>query len=217
MPLTELQIKNPKPRDKRYAVSDGRGLALEVMSTGAASWRYRYQLKGKTEKVSLGPYPILILKEARLRRDELAAMVFRGDSPARQKQLEKFAMANSTSVQDFAERYFTEVIQKHRKNPIPLRRYLQNEIYPALGRMPLKDVTAQDVQRLVLRNPDNGFEAAAAELRNLIKRIFDYDIVCGLVAANPAHATRMRFITRARSRTRSLSPDEIRAYLLVLY
>lgn len=40
---------------------------------------------------------------------------------------------NSTSVQEFAERYFTEVIQKHRKNPIQLRRYLQNEIYPAFG------------------------------------------------------------------------------------
>jgi integrase len=217
MPLTELQIKNLKPRDKRFAVSDGRGLALEVMSTGAASWRFRYQLKGKTEKVSLGPYPILSLKEARIRRDELAAMVFRGESPARQKQLEKFAMANSTSVQDFAERYFTEVIEKHRKNPIQLRRYLKNEIYPAFGSMAVRDVTAQDVQRLVFRKRDNGFEAAAAELRNLIKRIFDYGIVCGLVAVNPAHATPMRFITRARPRTRSLSPDEIRVYLRVLY
>jgi hypothetical protein len=57
MPLTELEIKNLKPRDKRYIVGDGRGLALEIMSSGAASWRYRYQFRGKTEKVSLGSYP----------------------------------------------------------------------------------------------------------------------------------------------------------------
>lgn len=50
MPLTDAQIKRLKPRDARYAVSDGRGLALEVMPTGVASWRYRYQFKGKTER-----------------------------------------------------------------------------------------------------------------------------------------------------------------------
>ena len=54
MPLTELQIKRLAAREGRYAVSDGRGLALEMMPTGATSWRYRYQLNGKTEKVSLG-------------------------------------------------------------------------------------------------------------------------------------------------------------------
>jgi hypothetical protein len=37
MPLTELQIKTLKPQQIRYAVSDGRGLALEVMPTGGAS------------------------------------------------------------------------------------------------------------------------------------------------------------------------------------
>jgi hypothetical protein len=65
MALTELQIKALKPQAIRYSVSDGRGLALEVMPTGAASWRYRYQFKGKTEKVSLGQYPLVNLKAAR--------------------------------------------------------------------------------------------------------------------------------------------------------
>jgi integrase len=109
------------------------------------------------------------------------------------------------------------VIQRDRKNPIQLRRYLQNEIYPAFGSRPLREVSALDLQRLVFRKRDNGFEAAAAEMRNLIKRIFDYAIVCGLVTVNPAHATPMRFITRQRSRTRALSPDESKCYLDVLY
>jgi hypothetical protein len=147
MPLTDAKIKNLRPEEKRYIRSDGRGLAIEVMPTGAASWRYRYQFKGKTEKVSIGPYPLVSLKQARLKRDELAAMVFRGESPARQKQLEKFALANSTSVQEFAERYFTEVIQRDRKNPIQLRRYLQNEIYPAFGSRPLLVFVQGPLQR----------------------------------------------------------------------
>ena len=217
MPLTELQIKRLAVREGRYAVSDGRGLALEMMPTGAASWRYRYQLHGKTEKVSLGPYPALSLKEARQKRDALAADVFRGISPAHQKQLEKVAMANASTVKEFSERYFTEVIAKDRKDATQLRRYLEKEIYPAFGNRPVREITAQDVQRLVFRKRDNGFESAAAQLRNLLKRVFDYALVCGVVTTNPTHATPTRFITRARPRTRSLSPDELRSYLRVLY
>ena len=47
MLLTELQIKRLPFREGRYAVSDGRGLALEMMPTGATAWRYRYQLHGR--------------------------------------------------------------------------------------------------------------------------------------------------------------------------
>jgi Arm domain-containing DNA-binding protein/integrase-like protein len=206
MALTDLQLRNLKPKPQPYLLTDARGLALEVLSSGTACWRYRYQLNGKTEKVTLGRYPVLGLKEARLKRDELAAAVFRGESPARQKQLEKVALANSTSVRDFCERYFKEVIERTWKDPIQLRRYLEKEIYPSFGSQQMKDVTAQDVQRLVFRKRDNGFESAAAQIRNLLKRVFDYGIVCGLVSVNPVHATPMRFITRARPRTRALSP-----------
>jgi integrase len=217
MQLTELQIKALPPQGKRYVKSDGRGLALEVMPSGAASWRYRYQFNGKTEKVSLGKYPLVSLKAARLKRDEFAQAVHQGVSPAKQKQLEKFALANATSVFDFCERYFKEVIERDRKDTRQLRRYLEKEIYPAFKSLQLKDVSAMDVQRLVFRKRDNGFEAAAAELRNFLKRIFDYAIVCGLITVNPAHATPMRFITRARPRTRSLSPDELIIYMRLLY
>jgi len=74
-----------------------------------------------------------------------------------------------------------------------------------------------DIQQIVFRKRDNGFEAAAAQIRNLFKRLFDYAITCQIVSLNPAHATPTRFITRARSRTRALSPDEIKKYLRTLY
>ena len=217
MLLTDLKIKSLKPRERRYLVSDGRGLSLEIQPKGTTSWQFRYRFKGKTEKIGLGRYPMISLKEARAKRDELAMMVFHGESPLRQKQLEKLAVGNTSTVQDFCERYFKEVIQKDRKDPTDLRRYLDKEIYPALGSRPMKEVTAQDVQRLVFLKRDHGFESAAAQLRNLIKRIFDYAIVCGLVTVNPALATPMRFITRARPRTRALSPQEVRTYLDMLY
>ena len=38
--------------------------------------------------------------------------MFRGESPAQQKQLEKVALAHASTIRDFCERYFAEVIQR---------------------------------------------------------------------------------------------------------
>jgi hypothetical protein len=34
-PLTDIQVKNTKPKDKPYKLADGGGLYLEVMPTGS--------------------------------------------------------------------------------------------------------------------------------------------------------------------------------------
>ena len=44
-PLTDVQVKNAKPRDKAYKLFDGGGLYLEVMPTGsklliACAWMF---------------------------------------------------------------------------------------------------------------------------------------------------------------------------------
>jgi integrase len=217
MALTDMRIKALKPKARSYQLTDGRGLSVEVLPSGAVAWRFRYRLHGKLEKVALGHYPDVSLKDARQKRDEMAGQVARGQSPAREKQLAKLALGTNSSVREFAERYYTDVVLRSLKDPSGVRRYLDKEIFPAFGNKVLKDVTAADVQTLVFRKRDNGLEAAAAAIRNLIKRLFDYAIVRGAAQVNPALALPMRFITKARSRTRTLSPDEIRVYLRCLY
>jgi hypothetical protein len=39
MALTELALKNLKPKSRRYMLRDDRGLYLEVMPTGGKFWR----------------------------------------------------------------------------------------------------------------------------------------------------------------------------------
>jgi integrase len=181
------------------------------------SWRYRYRLNGKPEKATIGRYPDISLKKARDERDRMARLVVNGRSPAREKQLAKKALASDSKVRDFAERYYNEIVTKRLKDPRNIRRYLDKEVIPAFGNKSLRDVTAADIQAVVFRKRDNGREAAAAAIRNLIKRLFDYAIVCGAAQHNPALALPMRFITQARPRTRALSPNEIREYLQTIY
>src|SRR4051794_33477102 len=68
-------LKALKPKEKAYVVSDDRSLYAEVLPTGAIVWRFRYRLNGKREKLTLGKYPALTLKNARQKRDEAAQLV----------------------------------------------------------------------------------------------------------------------------------------------
>ena len=69
MALTDTALKALKPQDKPYTVADERGLCVEVFPTGGIVWRYRYRIAGQREKLTLGKYPALTLKNARIKRD----------------------------------------------------------------------------------------------------------------------------------------------------
>lgn len=217
MPLTDTAIKALKPRDARYTVSDDRGLVLEVFPTGGMLWHYRYRLKGKQERVTLGRYPALSLKLARGLRDESATQVALGQSPARQKQMAKVAAADATTVADFGERFFREIVSKDRQDLTSPRRYFDKSIVPAIGAKAVRDVTTDDVRTIIWKKKDEGFDAAAGEIRGVLKRLFDYALTAGLVTTNPVLALPMRHVHKAKSRDRALSPEEVRVFLTAVF
>jgi integrase len=215
--LTDAKIRALKPRASRYLVTDGRGLSLDVLPSGRLSWLYRYRLNGSYEKVTLGRYPDLTLKAAREKRDSLAAQVADGRSPAQEIKKAKTGGASNPTVREFGERYFQEQVVRNWKNPIHIRRYLDNEIYPALRDKLLKEISALDVQAIVYRKRDNGRVAAAMQLRGVMKQMFDYALEVQQVTMNPAAMVATRYIGKARKRSRVLTPKEIRVYLRTIY
>ena len=60
---------------------------------------------------------------------------------------------------------------------------------------------------------DAGHGQAAVALRNLLKRLWDYALACGVVGENPVRATPVKFISNAKARSRTLSETEIRMFL----
>lgn len=89
MPLTDVAIRNAKPRDKPYKVGDTLGLFLLVQPSGGKLWRVKYRIDGKEKKLAIGIYPQVGLAEARRRRDAARELVAAGKDPGREKQREK--------------------------------------------------------------------------------------------------------------------------------
>jgi integrase len=213
MALTDTALKALRPKDKTYTLADERGLYVEVFPTGGVVWRFRYRLNGKQEKLSLGKYPALTLKNARIKRDEAAQAAAMGTSPAQQKQLAKVAAADATTVADFGERFFREMVAKDRRDITIPRRYFDKAIVPAIGTKAVRYVITEDVRAIIWRKKDEGFDAAAGQIRGVLKRLFDYALTAGLVTTNPVLALPMRHVHKSKSRERALSPEEIRIFL----
>lgn len=81
MALTDTKLRTLKPREVPVSESDAGGLFIEVTPKGLKTWRLRYRLNGKQEKLALGDYPGYSLAEARAWRDDCKALAVRGLSP----------------------------------------------------------------------------------------------------------------------------------------
>ena len=210
---TDREIQNLKPQEKRYSVKDklNNGLFVEVWDSGTKTWHYRYSINGKQERLVIGRYPDLSLKDARQVRDESASLVAKGISPKQNKN-----KVTSILFSDYGERYLNEVIKKERKDPYNMILCLNNDIYPMMGSIPLDQVSIEDIRRTIWRKKEQGYDAAANQVRGLLKRMFDYAMTLGLLPFNPVLAIPSRHIHKAKPRDRYLSTNEIRTYYTTL-
>ncbi|WP_252179705.1 Arm DNA-binding domain-containing protein [Endozoicomonas sp. 4G] len=57
-----LQVKNAKPKEKDYKITDAKGMHLLVKKNGRKYWHMSYRFAGKYKTLALGVYPDVSLK-----------------------------------------------------------------------------------------------------------------------------------------------------------
>lgn len=209
-PLTDTEIRKLKPKLERYRLTDAGGLLLEVMPSGAKIWRYRYTLAGKRcAPCTIGPYPEISLADARKKRDEWAALVASGKSPAESVKEEKRAQQFNT-VQAFADYWLKEeVAQRSEGYKKVMRRVMEKDVFPVLGDRDMTSITPADVLALCDKIKKRGAPKMALATRDAMRRMYDFAIARQVAQFNPAAALVARFIATQESRTRVLEAREI--------
>jgi hypothetical protein len=91
MPLTTASVRTALPRTRLYRLSDRSGLLLEVPPAGSKRWRFRYRFNRAEKLISLGLYPTVSLRAARLQRDDARGLLARGIDPSVDRQLKRAA------------------------------------------------------------------------------------------------------------------------------
>lgn len=109
--LTDTKLKNLKPQEKLYKVTDRDGLYVAVSPAGTVTFRLDYRLNGRRETLTIGRYgPAgLTLAEAREKCLEAKKAIAQGTSPAQQKQRGKQQIKEAKSFGEFTVRWLRTV------------------------------------------------------------------------------------------------------------
>jgi len=78
---TKLRSLHGKPYSGSSELSDADGLGVRVSPAGTIAFQFRYRWDGKACRISLGKYPALSLKEARVIVGELRILYDKGINP----------------------------------------------------------------------------------------------------------------------------------------
>lgn len=187
--LKPTTVDTAKPKDKPYALTDGGGLILEVLPSGSKTWRYKYHLHGKREKVTIGAYPQITIKQARNKHEELRVLVEEGKSPAKAKQVaiaERAAVAGGQrSFKVFAGRWIEETLfyrsESYRSQIVS---WLDRIVYPKIGHLDLDEIDPGQILEIIEGMASTA--VAAERVRVIIQQIYNYAIRKLIVKTNPA-------------------------------
>ncbi len=187
--LTDTAIRQAKANEKAVKLFDGRGLYLEVTPAGGKWWRLKYRFNDKEKRLSLGVYPDVSLKEARVRRDEARKLLADGIDPSEnrkaQKAVKQDRAANSFEV--VAREWFAKYAPTWTVNHAEriLRRF-ERDLFPWIGGKPIAEVTAPELLAVVRRIENRGaLETAHRALANC-GQVFRYAVATGRAGRDPS-------------------------------
>lgn len=191
MPLTDTAARNAKPRAKPYKLTDGAGLYLEVMPTGARYWRMRYRHGGRDTRLAFGVYPEVTLAEARRRRDEARAALRDGLDPAAIKRARRTAakLAGGDSFRAVADEWLAK-----QKPCLAAVTYAKAQwmlgLVPSLHALPIARVGPPEVLMALRPLEAAGTLETAHRVKQRIGQVFRYAVATGRAQIDPTASLR---------------------------
>lgn len=179
MALTALQIKHAK--EGMHA--DGSGLYLRVQASGAKSWIFRFQLKGKRREMGIGTLAHKCPTDARSEAARLASLVRSGIDPIEQRKTDQAASiaaaeaakAHATTFDEAAAEYIANhrAGWKNAKHSQQWKNTLAAYVSPIIGNKPVGEISTEDILR-VLHPIWTSKTETASRLRSRIELVLSY-------------------------------------------
>jgi hypothetical protein len=187
MPLSDIKIRNAKPKEKPYKLADGGGLFVLVKPTGSKLWQLKYRYLGKEKIFSAGPYPLVGAAEARAIRDNVKKLLANGTDPTQHrrvtKQLKMEACENTFEA--VARRWLSikKIEDSHEARSL---RRLELHAFPRIGLRPIGEIKTLELANCLEAIEKEGINETAHRIKQLIQQTFRYAVRKGLIEHNPA-------------------------------
>ena len=213
--LTELSIKQAKPNEKQYKLTDGEGMYLRVYPNGSKYWQLQYWFDEKQKILSLGVWPDVSLKEAREERFEARKKIKVGIDPndkrkesleAQKIYFEKEKERETTTFRIIAEEWLSRQsvlwTERHSRG---VQNSLKIHVLPDLGEIPIADISIQDVIATLRKIEADGKYETCYRLRQKIEAIFSYAEIEGKCVGNPAKGLQ-QILTKPQPKSQNSLP-----------
>ena len=193
MALTDVQIRNAKPKEKLYKLSDSGGLQIWAYPDGAKRWRLGYRFNDKQKTLALGVYPDMTMANARAARDTAKGLLASGIDPAEQRKIENITKAE-TSAATF-DLVAQELLAKKRREgkasaTMVKVEWLVGLASPFIGKRPISEITAPEVLAALRQAENRGKLETAKRMRSVVGEVFRYAIATGRAENDPTFALR---------------------------
>ena len=210
MKLTEIKIKNTKPRDKKFKLYDGDYLYLIIQPSGIKRWIYTYKNR---KEFPIGNYPTISLKEARTKKDIIKKEII---LYGLDNYIEKYKNEKNKDKITFYK-IVDKWLNKY-KNEKSLNTYkstlLRTEKYilPTLKNRDIKEIKIQDIYSILKK----ANRPTAEKLKSILNGIFKYALLEQLIDRNIMNDIDISHIHKAKEKNHYpfiLELDEIKIYL----
>lgn len=220
VPLTDTQLRNAKPADKPYKLSDGGGLYVEVMPNGSKFWRMKVrQANGKESRLSFGSYPEVTLAGARAERSKAKQQQAAGIDPVQSKRVDRLQkkVAATNTFEVLARQWHANKSVTWKENTAKeAMARLQNDVFPRIGNRPITEVDAPLMLDVLRQIEKRGAVDMAARVAAHCSAVFRFAIAEGIVKYNPVPDLRGALKPRIRGHHAAIETDELPEFLAAL-
>ncbi len=220
-PLTNTEVKQAKPREKEYTLSDGGGLSLRVRPSGAKSWFFNYYqpFTKKRLKYSLGEYPVIGIADARRKAEHSRKLLSDNIDPQEHKAEEASAkaMSNANTFQEISAKWLDikrSTITSDHANKI--WRSMELHLFPTIGKVLIDKVKALAVIKALEPLAARGALESVKRLTQRANEVMTYSVNTGLVEANPLTGISKAFHSPKKQHMPTLPPDQLPNFMKAL-
>lgn len=188
MPLSAVAVRNAKPKDKPYKLSDERGLYLLVTST-TKCWRLDYRFEGKRKTLALGVEPDTGLADARRKCDEARKLLADGVDPGAARKAHKASRetAHANSFEAIAREWYAKRLPTwSKKYATGTLSRLEQGLFPWIGALPIAEIRAPDLLSCLRRIEERGAIDTAHRTKGVAGEVFRYAIATSRADRDPS-------------------------------
>jgi integrase len=211
MPLSDTAVRNAKPKDRPYKLADEKGLYLIVTPSGGKWWRLKYYFDNKEKLLALGTYPEVSLAKARDRRAKAREELAANNDPSKLKREGKQAraLASASGFKSIALEYFKVRSEWTEGYADSVLRRFENDVFPEIGTMPVRDIRPSDVLRAVKRLEARGATELSRRVLQLCSQVFKYAIVTDRLAHDPSIGLEQALQKHKGQSIRAIKPKDL--------